>query len=98
MNFPCGLILLLYLTDLKFMRIVGEVAHPHCKITIFNWNGKFLVKFEQGLVEQTYKISEMDIASPEEVNKLAAEPFIGKVLSRFEEMQKDLFEAMENMY
>lgn len=80
------------------MRVIGEVPHPSCKITIFNWNGKYLVKFEQGLIEQTYKVSEMDVSSEKEILSLTKSPFIEKVLQRFQEMQNDLFGAIEDMY
>lgn len=80
------------------MRVIGEVSHPACKITIFNWNGKYLIKFEQGLIEQTYKVSEMDVSDEKDVLLLTKSPFIDKVLLRFEEMQKDLFEGLEEIY
>lgn len=80
------------------MRVIDEVSHPDCKITIFNWNGKYLVKFEQGLIEQTYKVSEMDVSDEKEVLSLTKSPFIDKVLQRFQDMRNDLFEAMEEMY
>lgn len=80
------------------MRVIGEVPHPSCKITIFNWNGKYLVKFEQGLIEQTYKVSEMDVSNEKEILSLTKSPFIEKVLQRFQDMQNDLFEAIEDMY
>ncbi len=43
------------------MRVVAELPRPDCKITIFSMNMKFLVKIEKGKLEQTYKLSEMDI-------------------------------------
>lgn len=43
------------------MRTVAELPHPKFKITIFSMNQKFIIKFEQGNLEQSYKISEMDI-------------------------------------
>lgn len=80
------------------MRVIGEIPHTSCKITLFNWNGKYLLKFEQGPIEQTYKVSEMDVTSEQDVIALTKPPFIDKVLLRFEEMQKDLFEAMDDIY
>lgn len=79
------------------MRVIGEYPHPSCKITLFSWNGKFLLKFEQGPIEQTYKISELDVASEQDVLTLTKSPFIDKVLLRFDQMQQDLFEAMEDL-
>ena len=79
------------------MRVIGEYPHPSCKITLFSWNGKFLLKFEQGPIEQTYKISELDVTSEQDVLMLTKAPFIDKVLLRFEQMQQDLFEAMVDL-
>lgn len=80
------------------MRVVQEIPHSECKITIFSWNEKFIVKFEQGPLEQTYKVSEMDISGIEEIQKLTAASFIDKVLLRFEAMHHDLSEALEDFY
>lgn len=43
------------------MRTLGEIAHPACKISMFSWNGKYLVKFEQGFCEQTYKFEHLEL-------------------------------------
>ena len=43
------------------MRIIAEMPHPDCKISIFSMNGKFLIKLEQGGLEQTYKLAEADV-------------------------------------
>lgn len=37
------------------MRIVGDIPHPHMKITIFRMNDKLSIKFEAGLVEHIMK-------------------------------------------
>jgi len=71
------------------MRVIGEIEHPEVKITVFHWNNKYLVKFERGMLEQTYKFSEFDISSEGEIKELIDAPFISKVLTRFSEMGKD---------
>jgi hypothetical protein len=51
---------------------------------------KFLVKIEKGRLEQTYKLSEMDM--PDGVNsvfEILDEEFIGTVVKRFDEMSAD---------
>lgn len=73
------------------MRVVGEVDHSDMKITIFHWNNKYLVKFEQGYFEQTYKVSEMDIFDEKELQSMLNSEFLNKVLQRFEEMGRDWF-------
>ena len=42
------------------MRILAEIPHPDCKISVFYMNQKYIVKFEKGNFEQSYKISELD--------------------------------------
>jgi hypothetical protein len=77
------------------MRVVAEIPHRDCKITIFNWNNKYLIKFEQAFLEQTYKINELDIAGEDEVRRLIDEVFIEEVLGKFNEMRKSLAQAMQ---
>ena len=43
------------------MRIIAELPHPEFKISIFYMNQKFIVKIEKGVLEQSYKIAEMDL-------------------------------------
>lgn len=80
------------------MRIVNEIIHPECKITIFSWNSKYLIKFERSLLEQTYKVPETEINGDEEIIKLVNDELLQKVLIRFHEMEGDLMEALDNMY
>jgi hypothetical protein len=75
------------------MRVVREIPHPDIKITIFHWNNRYLIKLEAGAFEQTYKISEFDMASEEDVIKLLDDDFMAQALSRFNEMAKSLAEA-----
>ena len=71
------------------MRVIGEIQHPDVKITIFHWNNKYLVKFERGMLEQTYKFSEFDVTGEEEIRQMIDDTFITKVMARFSEMAKD---------
>ena len=76
------------------MRVVGEIPHPSCKITVFMWNGKYLIKLERGPIEQTFKVSEMDITGEDDIQSILNEEFMQKALSRFDEMEEALFKAM----
>jgi hypothetical protein len=42
------------------MRVIAEIPHPSCKISVFYMNQKYIIKIEQGNVEIGYKISEID--------------------------------------
>jgi hypothetical protein len=77
------------------MRLVGEIAHPECKITIFSWNNRYLVKFEQGYLEQTFKIDQFDVAGDADLKKLITPAFIQTTLGRFAEMERSWAEATQ---
>ncbi|MEO8512510.1 MAG: hypothetical protein ABI543_03015 [Ignavibacteria bacterium] len=72
------------------MRTIAEIHHAKCRITIFLWNQKYLVKFEQEGLEQTFKINEFDVAGEEELKKMINEEFIETAVKRFERMREDL--------
>lgn len=76
------------------MRIVKEVPLPDLKVTIFNWNNKYLVKLEQGLLEQTFKIPETEISSEQDLEALLTDEFLNKARQRFREMMTDLQAAI----
>lgn len=76
------------------MRTIAELPHPDCKITIFAMNQKFIVKFEQGSQEQTYKISELDVTDGVNgVFQLIDDDFIAHVLSLFKIMNQGFTET-----
>lgn len=73
------------------MRVIAELPHPDCKITLFNMNQKYIIKFEQGTLEQSYKLSELDLTGggANEVFQIIDEAFIATVVERFKEMRAD---------
>ena len=76
------------------MRIIEEIPHPDCRISIFSMNQKWIIKLEKGPYEQTYKVSELDVASLEEVKKIISEEFIAECLIRFATMKDDFNQAV----
>lgn len=79
------------------MRVIGEINHPGCKITLFHWNNRYLIKLEDGLLEQTFKIPEFDLASPAELAGIANPRFIEEALARFAAMHQSLRQAMDEL-
>ena len=76
------------------MRIIAELPHPEFKISILNMNQKFIVKIEQGTLEQSYKMAEMDLTDGvNSVFELLDEEFLKTVSARFTEMRKDYKDA-----
>jgi hypothetical protein len=77
------------------MRVLREIPHPDYKITIFNWYNRYIIKVEQGPLEQTFKIQEYDVAGDDGLLKLIDEPFIRQALDRFFDMNTSVAEALK---
>ncbi|MFC4210627.1 hypothetical protein ACFOWA_05520 [Pedobacter lithocola] len=73
------------------MRVIAELPHPECKISIFSLNQKYIVKFEQGTFEQSYKLAELDLSGGgvNDVFEILDEEFISTVIERFKAMRID---------
>lgn len=77
------------------MRIVAELPHPICKITIFRMGEKFIIKLEQGPYEQSYKISELNLSGNgvNDIFQILDEEFMKTAELRFESMRSDFTAA-----
>lgn len=78
------------------MRVIAELPHPDCKITIFSMNQKYIIKLEKGAYEQIYKISELDI--PDGVNgvfKILDSKFLKTASERFDLMRAEFKSAYD---
>lgn len=60
-------------------------------------NQKYIIKFEQGPLEQSYKISELDLSGggANEVFQIIDEEFIATVIARFTLMRSDFRTAYQ---
>ena len=76
------------------MRHVADIPYPQVKITLLAWNGKYLLKLEQGPLEQTYKVTELDLSGivpPDvEIRQLLDDEFLTAAVARFQLMQQDM--------
>ncbi len=75
------------------MRVVREITGKPCKITVFSWNEKYLIKLEYGPFEQTYKVSMMDYLE-EEIDEMLSDDFIKSAMKCFESMGESLRNAI----
>jgi hypothetical protein len=74
------------------MRIIREFPFTeHIKASLFSWNGKYILKLESGMLEQTYKIPEMEVSSELELLE-----FCGK--EKFKESVRRVFSQMEESW
>ncbi|MBE8720569.1 hypothetical protein C4F40_07520 [Sphingobacterium sp. Ka21] len=78
------------------MRILAELPHPDCKISIFGMNQKYIIKFEQGTLEQSYKLAETDvIGGVNGIFEFLDETFIKQVLVNFANMRMNFIAAYQ---
>ncbi|RPA68224.1 hypothetical protein EF405_11180 [Cyclobacteriaceae bacterium YHN15] len=79
------------------MRIVKEFSKQEVRISIFNWNNKYILKYEYGPMEQTYKIPEMDVLDENDLDSFCEGVFFGEVISRFKEMGQSFQKQIQNL-
>jgi hypothetical protein len=79
------------------MRIIGEIPHPDCRISLFHWNNRYIIKLERGYLEQTFKIDQFDLSSEKELQLIVNEEFIREAMSRFDAMDQSLQKSVENL-
>ncbi|GMQ24147.1 hypothetical protein Aoki45_08290 [Algoriphagus sp. oki45] len=79
------------------MRVVKEFVKDEVRVSVFSWNNKYLIKFELGPLEQTFKLSEMDVLEESELEAFWSGDFFSAVVRRFEEMGKTFRDQVENL-
>lgn len=79
------------------MRIIGEIPNALCKITLYHWNNRYLIKLEKAYLEQTFKVDQFELTSEKELLKLVDEGFIQKALDRFDAMEQTMVEALQKL-
>lgn len=71
------------------MRIAGHIEHPVLKITIFQMDNRFTVKFEDGTLEQAYRFRKSDtINSAADIRKLVDDTFLQQVLDQMKSLRE----------
>lgn len=70
------------------MRVVKEMVREEIRVSIFSWNNKYIIKYELGPMEQTFKLSEMDVLDEVDLEVFFEGDFFQEVKGRFDEMGK----------
>ena len=79
------------------MRVIGEIPHPQCKVTLFHWNNRYLIKIEKNGLEQTFKIDQFELTSDKDLLILADDLFLQKAVDRFEDMERSMADALQKL-
>jgi hypothetical protein len=75
------------------MRFVKNIENDFCKAELYQFNNKYIIKFEAGMLEQIYKVSEFDVSGEEDIDEMLGDNFLKKVVDRFKDMEND-FDAI----
>ena len=79
------------------MRVVKELIKEEVRISIFSWNNKYILKFELGPMEQTFKLGETELSEENELEAFLTGEFFEKVKTRFDEMGRTFRSQLENL-
>ena len=77
------------------MQVLKQITHPHYKLTLYEWNNRYIIKLEQDLLEQTFKINKFDVAHEGELEKLLNPDFMQQAMQRFAGMSEALHKALQ---
>jgi hypothetical protein len=79
------------------MRVVKEFVQEEIRISVFSWNNKYILKYELGPMEQTFKVSEMDVLEESDLESFWSGDFFDQVKIRFIEMGNSFRAQVENL-
>jgi hypothetical protein len=79
------------------MRVVKEFVQEEIRISVFSWNNKYILKYELGPMEQTFKVSEMDVLEESDLESFWSGDFFDQVKIRFAEMGNSFRAQVENL-
>lgn len=73
------------------MHFIKEIPHENMRISLFEWNSKYILKFETPQLEQSYKFSVLDFSGQNEIEELASSSsFQNFVMTTFKQMYAEM--------
>jgi hypothetical protein len=79
------------------MRVLKEFSVQGCKVTLYLWNNRYLIKMEQGYLEQTFKVDQFEFDDEDSVLQLLDERFVEEAVDRFDAMARSLHEVLQRV-
>mgnify|MGYP000973070517 FL=1 len=71
------------------MRLVAQIPHPHLRIVIHDYNGRWILEFEGGRCKQSMKW-EKEFMDLEKLQKEVIPGLIENVMNRMHQMHEDI--------
>ena len=76
------------------MRLIKTLFIEDIKITIFDFDLKYVIKFENYRLEQTFKLDKLEFSGLDDLERKINSDIIKSIKNRFLDMSKDL----KNLY
>ena len=76
------------------MRLIKTLFIEDIKITIFDFDLKYVIKFEKNRLEQTFKLDKLEFSGLDDLERKINSDIIKSIKNRFIDMSKDL----KNLY
>jgi len=76
------------------MRLIKTLLIEDIKITIFDFDLKYVIKFENYRLEQTFKLDKLEFSGLDDLERKINSDIIKSIKNRFLDMSKDL----KNLY
>jgi len=76
------------------MRIISEWTYKQLRISILEMNSRYVIKVEDKILEQTYKLRDGQVKDLNHLKSVLNEAFYEKCISLFSEMQTNLTNAL----
>ncbi len=71
------------------MRYIKDIENDYCKTQLYAFNNKYILKFEAGMYEQIFKVSEYEVSGEDDIEEMLGDSFYQKVILRFKDMEAD---------
>jgi hypothetical protein len=79
------------------MHFIKEIPHDSMRISLFEWNSKYILKFETPDLEQSFKFSIMDFSHQKEIEELAnSSSFQNTIIQNFKNMYESMSQNLED--
>ena len=77
------------------MHVLHDFFLGDIKITIFLWNGKYIIKMERDGMEQTLKVPEYEFRNEEDLLRILDPDLMTESSARFDDMKRSLAGALQ---
>jgi len=79
------------------MHFIKEIPCDDIKILLYEWNSKYIVKYETSSFEQIIKFSILDFTSQKEIEELATNSsIVNKIIENFKGLSIEIKSLIEN--